>query len=55
MNRLRCTVLAFLLSTLALASGCKQGFVGQAARESIASFVTSIVNTAVTETINPSD
>lgn len=48
----RLSVLGLLLTTLL--AGCEQGFVQEAARDSIASFLTSIVNTAVTETVNPS-
>jgi len=57
MNQRRSTLFAWSLAILAVtfASGCETGFVANAARESIASFVTSIVTTAVNESINPSD
>lgn len=45
------SLLALLLTTFL--AGCDQGFVGDAARESFASFLTSLANTAVTETITP--
>ena len=36
-----------------LAAGCETGFIQDAARTSLASFVTDVVGTAVTETIGP--
>ena len=36
---------------LAVALGCERGFITRAARSSAASFITSVVDTAVTESI----
>jgi len=55
MMRRRC--LSSLRVLLALGSlivmGCEAGFVNEAARRSLSSFITSVFSTAVNETINP--
>jgi len=48
----RWTFTFFALAVVLLA-GCETGFVQDAARTSLASFVTNIFSTAVTETIGP--
>jgi hypothetical protein len=50
-RRLSCFLLA--LSTAALATGCATGFVEQAARGSVASFLTEVLTTAVDGAVNP--
>ncbi len=39
--------------TVALSGGCEGGFVTEAARSSLASFVNQVFTTAVNETIDP--
>lgn len=48
------TVLAAVAATTAL-TGCETGFVSDAARESLSSFVINVFTTAVSESINPSE
>ncbi|UCE60476.1 MAG: hypothetical protein JSU63_01760 [Phycisphaerales bacterium] len=38
-----------------LSTGCDRGFIDDAARASLASFVTEVISTAATEAINPDD
>ena len=47
-------VLVAVAATTAL-TGCESGFVSDAARESLSSFVVNVLTTAVTESINPSE
>ena len=54
MNRFaRVVRYAILLLPVFLAGGCAPGFVGEAARTSLASFITSVLSTAVNQTVNP--
>jgi hypothetical protein len=39
--------------TAVFVAGCEGGFIADAARGSFASFITSVVTTAVNETVNP--
>ncbi len=48
------SVLVAVAATTAL-TGCETGFVSDAARESLSSFVVNVLTTAVTESINPSE
>ena len=48
------TVLVAVAATTAL-TGCETGFVSDAARESLSSFAVSVLTTAVSESINPSE
>ncbi len=50
--RRRPTLIALLALTAAFSAGCAE-FVGSAARSSLASFLNSIVSTAITETVGP--
>ena len=46
-------VTGLIVLASALAAGCTTGFIQDAARTSLASFVNGVVSTAVTETIGP--
>ncbi len=48
------TVLVAVVATTIL-MGCETGFVADAARESLSSFVIDVFTTAASESINPSD
>lgn len=48
------TLLVTVAATTAL-TGCETGFVSDAARESLSSFVINVFTTAVSESINPSE
>ena len=52
-RRLSHWVTGLVVLASALAAGCTTGFIQDAARTSLASFVTGVVSTAVTETIGP--
>ena len=55
MKRRRSSVLIGLIAFLGLilTPGCETGFVTEAARDSLASFVTSVFGTAVSATLQP--
>jgi hypothetical protein len=55
MTRRRSTLAAWplVIFTAVFAAGCEGGFIGDAARDSLASFITSVFSTAVNETITP--
>ena len=55
MTRRRSTFAAWplVILTAVFAAGCEGGFIGDAARDSLASFLTSAFSTAVNATINP--
>jgi len=48
-------VLLLVISVTVVSGGCDAGFVAEAGRSSLASFVNEVLTTAVNETINPSD
>lgn len=45
------TLVALLVGLAALAAGCESGFVQDAARDSLAAFLSDVFTTAVNETI----
>ena len=55
MTKRRFPLLIVLLATIAgtVMTGCETGFVGDAARQSLSSFVINVFSTAVNATINP--
>lgn len=52
MKRRSCIVLLAIL-TMVAGAGCATGYVEDAARTSLSSFVISIFSTAVADTVNP--
>jgi len=54
-TRANVTFTFFGILSLAFVAGCEQGFVTEAARTSLSSFVIDIISTAVDETIGPDD
>jgi len=49
------TLASLAIVSCALSTGCERGFIDDAARASLSSFVTEVISTAVTEVINPDD
>ena len=56
MNRRRSNLIMLPLSLVisVFAAGCENTYVADAARSSVASFINSVITTAVTNVINPS-